>query len=78
VTDNEMVEWHHQLNGHEFKQAPEDREGQGRLACHSPRVCKESGTTEQLNKCKILVIQCTLMLLRRTILVFSLFHVRII
>ena len=28
-----MVEWHHQLNGHEFEQTPEDSEGQGSLAC---------------------------------------------
>ena len=30
-----MVEWHHQLNGHEFEQTPGDR-GQGSLACSSP------------------------------------------
>ena len=28
-----MVGWHHQLNGHEFEQAPEDGGGQGSLAC---------------------------------------------
>ena len=32
VTENEMVEWHHWLNGHEFEQTPEDSEGQGNLA----------------------------------------------
>ena len=31
-----MVGWHHQLNGHEFEQTPEDSEGQGSLACCSP------------------------------------------
>ena len=31
-----MVEWHHQLNGHEFEQTPGDREGQRSLACCSP------------------------------------------
>ena len=31
VTEDEMVGWHHQLNGHEFEQTPGDREGQGKL-----------------------------------------------
>ena len=41
-----MVGWPHQLNGHEFEQAPEDGEGQGSLARCSPRGYKESDTTE--------------------------------
>ena len=45
-----MVGWHHRLNGHEFEQAPGDSEGQGSLACCSPRGCKELDMTEQLNK----------------------------
>jgi len=44
-----MVGWHHQLNGHEFEQAPGDGKGQGSLACCSPRGCKELDMTEQLN-----------------------------
>ena len=36
VTENEMVRWHHQLNGHKFEQSPGDDEGQGSLACCSP------------------------------------------
>ena len=36
-----MVGWHHQLNGHEFEEAPGDGEGQGILAFCSPRVHKE-------------------------------------
>ena len=44
-----MVGWHHQLNGHEFEQAPRDGEGQGSLACCSPWGYKESDTTERLN-----------------------------
>ena len=36
LTEDEMVEWHHQLNGHEFEQSPGDSEGQGSLACCSP------------------------------------------
>ena len=36
MTEHEMVGWHHQLDGHEFKQTPGDDEGQGSLACCSP------------------------------------------
>ena len=53
VTKDEMVGWHHWLNGHEFKQALGDSEGQGSLACCSPRGHKESDMTEQLNWCSI-------------------------
>ena len=49
LTEDEMVGWHHLLNGHEFKQTPGDSEGQGSLACCSPRGRKESDTTEQWN-----------------------------
>ena len=35
-----MVEWHHQLNVHEFEQTPGDVEGQGSLACCSPWGCR--------------------------------------
>ena len=35
MTEDEMVGWHHQLNGHEFQQTPGDSEGQGSLACCS-------------------------------------------
>ena len=45
MTEDKMVGWHHQLNGHEFEQAPGDGEGQGSLACCSPWGCKESDTT---------------------------------
>ena len=38
MTEDEMVGWHHQLNGHEFEQAPEVGDGQGSLACCSPRL----------------------------------------
>ena len=41
-----MVEWHHQLKGHESEQTPGDSEGQGRLACSSPWGRKESDMTE--------------------------------
>ena len=32
MTEDEMVGWSHQLNGHEFEQTPRDSEGQGSLA----------------------------------------------
>ena len=48
-TEDEMVRWHHHLDGHEFEQAPGGGEGQGSLACCSPWGHKESDTTEQLN-----------------------------
>ena len=35
TTEDKMVGWHHQFKGHEFEQALEDGEGQGRLACCS-------------------------------------------
>jgi len=44
-----MVGWHHRLDGHEFEQAPVAGDGQGSLACCSPRGCKELDGTEQLN-----------------------------
>ena len=49
MTEDEMVGWHHQLDGHEFEQALGDGEGQGSLAHCSPRGHKASDTTEQPN-----------------------------
>ena len=49
MTEDEMVGWHHQLNGHEFEQALGDGDGQGTLVCCSPWGHKESDTTELLN-----------------------------
>ena len=49
MTEDEMVGWHHRLNGHEFEQAPGDGEGQGSLVCCSPWGFKELDTTERLN-----------------------------
>ena len=46
VTENEMVRWHHWLNGHEFEQPLGDRVGQGSLACGSPWSCKEWATKQ--------------------------------
>ena len=44
---DEMVGWHHWLNGHESEQTQGDGEGQGSLVCCSPWGHKESDTTEQ-------------------------------
>ena len=46
---DEMVGWHHQLNGHEFEQSLGNGEGQGSLTYCSPWGCKELDTTESLN-----------------------------
>ena len=50
MTEDEIAGWHHQLNGHEFEQAPGDGEGQGSLVRCSSWDDKESDMTEQLNK----------------------------
>ena len=49
MTENEMVGWHHQLDGHEFEQTSGVGDRRGSLACCSPWGCIESDTTEQLN-----------------------------
>ena len=46
---DEMAGWHHQLDGHEFEQAPGGGNRQGSLVCCSPWGRKESDTTERLN-----------------------------
>ena len=49
TTEDEMVRWHHWLNGHEFGWTLGVGDGQGGLACCSPWGHKESDTTEWLN-----------------------------
>ena len=50
MVEDEMVGWHHQLDGHELKQAPGDGEGHHHLlACCSPWCHRESDRTGQLN-----------------------------
>ena len=46
ATEDEMFGWYHQLDGHEFEQAPGIGDGQGSLARCSPWSRKESDTTE--------------------------------
>ena len=49
MTEDEMVRWHHQFDGHELVQTLEVGDGQRSLACCSPSGGKESDTTERLN-----------------------------
>ena len=50
MTEDEMVGWHHRLDGHEFEQAPGVGDVQGSLVCYSPWGRKELDMTEQLNQ----------------------------
>ena len=45
MTEDEMVGWHHRLNGHEFMQTLGDNEGQGSLVSCSPQGHEELDTT---------------------------------
>ena len=49
MTEDEMVGWHHRLDGYELEQALGVRDGQGSLACCSLWGLKESDMTERLN-----------------------------
>ena len=49
MTADEMVEWHHQIDGHESEWALGGGDGQGSLECCNPQGCKELDTTEWLN-----------------------------
>ena len=49
MTEDEMVGWHHRLNGHEFEQTLGDGEGQGSLECCRPCGHKESDIAQQQN-----------------------------
>ena len=50
MTEDEMVGWHHRLDGLEFEQAPGVGDGQGSLTCCSPWGRKESDTTYCIEK----------------------------
>ena len=54
TTEDEMVGWHHLLNGHEFEQAPGVGDGQGSLACCSPWVA-ELDTIEWMNWTELII-----------------------
>ena len=49
TAEDEMVGWHHWVNGHESEQAPGVGDGQGARACCSSWGCKELDTTDPLN-----------------------------
>ena len=49
MTEDEMIGWHYQLDGHEFESSPEVGDGQGGLACCSPWGCTESQRATELN-----------------------------
>ena len=49
MTEDEMVGWHHQLDGHGFGWTSGVGDGQVGLVCYTPWGCKESDTTERLN-----------------------------
>ena len=57
TTEDEMVGWHHQLNGPKTEQAPGVGDGQGNRECCSPWGCKESDTTEQLNRTELIGLE---------------------
>ena len=50
MTEDEMVGWHHRLNGHEFGWTLGVGDGQGGLVCCSPWGYKQSDMTEQVNR----------------------------
>ena len=49
TTEDEMVGWHHRLDGHVFEYTPGVGDGQGGLMCCESWDHKESDMTEQLN-----------------------------
>ena len=57
MTEDEMVGWHHRLNGHGFGWTPGVHDEQGSLACCSPWGCKESDMTKRLNWTELKVLR---------------------
>ena len=57
ITKDEMVGWHHWLDGHKFDQAPGVGDGQGSLMCCSPWGHKELDTTEWLSWTELSFLQ---------------------
>ena len=53
MREDEIVGWHHRLNGHEFEQALGVGDRQGSLVCCSPWGCTKSDTTEILNRTEL-------------------------
>ena len=63
MTEDEMVGWQHEFNGHDFEQTQGDGEGQGSLVCCSPWGGKELDMTEHLSSCEayrcVLLFSCS-------------------
>ena len=59
MTEDEVVGWHHRLNGHEFEQALGVGDGQGGLACCSPWGHKELDMTEWLKWTELITLSIT-------------------
>ena len=60
ATEDEMVRWHHWLNGHEFEQTQGESEGQGSLTCYSLWGQRESDMTWRLNNmlcCRSIIVK---------------------
>ena len=53
MTEDQVVGWHHRLDGQEIVQAPGAGDGQGSLACCSPCGRMESDKAEQMNQTRI-------------------------
>ena len=70
----EMVGWHHQLNRHEFEQAPGVDDGQGGLACCSPWGHKQLDTSKQLNWNDRRLAHTSTITFLFTIILFTLIH----
>ena len=75
MTEDEMIGWHHRLNGHEFEQAPGINDGQGSLSCCSPWGCKEWDMIEWLNwRCTGHYVSVTILSVRSPTLYISLWN----
>ena len=66
MTEDEMVGWHHQLNGHVFEQAPGVGDAQGSPACCSPWGYKESDTTTEQQQLHFVLFDAILFIFKLT------------
>ena len=67
MTEEEMVGWHHRLDGNKFEQAAGVSDGQGSLACCSPSSCKELDMPEGLNFSTALMPHSSCQISKRTL-----------
>ena len=58
MAEDEMVGWHHRLNGHEFESAPGVGDGQGDLLCCAHRVAKSCKRLSDLSSLKVCISTC--------------------